>query len=179
MRTIMSGLALAAILAFAAPAAAQTQPPPQPGQRVTLLLARRQPVEGVTGRQVRGTLVAADSASLSVELSPGATPVRVPRAAVQQTYVSLGVPSRGKSAGLGAAAGIGAGVGASLTYMKDDTRSTGENLMIGVVGGALGGALAGALFPRERWADAPTPGGVSIAPTLTANSHGLAVNIRL
>jgi hypothetical protein len=178
MRTIMSTLALAAILAFAAPVAAQTQPP-QPGQRVMLLLARRQPVEGVTGRQVRGTLVAADSISLSVEMSPGATPVRVPRAAVQQTYVSLGVPSRGKSAGLGAAMGIGTGVAASLTYMKDDTRSTGENAMIGVIGGALGGALAGALFPRERWTDAPTPGGISIAPTVTSSSHGLAVSIRL
>src|SRR5688572_23961503 len=132
MRTIMSALALAAILAFAAPAAAQTGPP-QPGQRVMLVLARRQPVEGVTGRQVQGTLVAADSISLSVELSPGATPVRVPRAAVQQTYVSLGVPSRGKSAGLGAVGGIISGVAASLTYMKDETRSTGENTMIGAV----------------------------------------------
>jgi hypothetical protein len=173
----MSVLALAAILAFAAPVAAQT-PPPQPGQRVTLLLMRRQPVEGVTGREVRGTLVAADSTTLSVELSPGATPVRVPRAAVQQTYVSLGVPNRGTSAGLGAAAGIGTGVAASLTYLKDDTRSTGENMMIGVVGGALGGALAGALFPRERWSTAPTPGGISIAPTVTSNSPGLAVSIR-
>ena len=178
MRTIMSGLALAAILAFTAPAAAQTQPP-QPGQRVMLILARRQPVEGVKGREVLGTLVAADSISLSVELSPGAAPVRVPRAAVRQTYVSLGVPSRGKSAGLGAAAGIGTGVAATLTYMKDETRSTLENTLIGAAGGALGGALAGALFPRERWADAPTPGGLSIAPTVTSNSHGLAVSIRL
>lgn len=178
MRTIMSALALAAILAFAAPAAAQTAPP-QPGQRVTLFLARRQPVEGVKGRQVRGTLVAADSISLSVELSPGATPVLVPRSAVRETYVSLGVPSRGKSAAMGAAAGIGAGVGASLTYMKDDTRSTSENIMIGVAGGALGGALAGALFPREGWERATTPGGITIAPTVTSNSHGLAVNIRL
>ena len=178
MRKITSALALAAILTFAAPVAAQT-PAPEPGQRVMLVLARRQPVEGVTGREVRGTLVAADSTTLSVELSPGATPVLVPRAAVQRTYVSLGVPSRGKSAGLGAAAGIGTGVVTSLTYLKDDTRSTGENVMIGVVGGALGGALAGALFPRERWADALTPGGFSIAPTVTSNSHGLAVNIRL
>lgn len=181
MRTIMFTLSLAAILAFAAPAAAQNQPPqpPQPGQRVMLHLARRQPVEGVTGRQVRGTLVAADSVSLSVELSPGATPVRVPRAAVERTYVSLGVPSRGQSAGMGAAMGIGAGMAAGLTHMKDERRSTTENAMIGAVGGALGGALAGALFPRERWADAPTPGGISIAPTVTSNSHGLAVSIRL
>ncbi|HEX9938483.1 MAG TPA: hypothetical protein VGB15_15205 [Longimicrobium sp.] len=181
MRTIMFTLSLAALLAFAAPAAAQTQPPqpPQPGQRVMLHLARRQPVEGVTGRQVRGTLVAADSASLSVELTPGAAPVRIPRAAVQQTYVSLGVPSRGQSAGMGAAMGIGAGMTASLTHMKDKRRSNTENALIGAVGGALGGALAGALFPRERWADAPTPGGISIAPTVTSNSHGLAVNIRL
>ncbi|HEX6373079.1 MAG TPA: hypothetical protein VF006_29420 [Longimicrobium sp.] len=177
MRTIMSVLALASILTFTAPVAAQTGPP-VPGQRVTLLLLRRQAVEGVRGREVRGTLLAADSMTLSVALSPGATPVLVPRAAVQQTYVSLGVPSRGKSAGLGAIAGIGTGVGASLSYLKDDTRSTGENVMIGVVGGALGGALAGALFPHERWSNAPTPGGVSIAPTLTSDSPGLAVSIR-
>jgi hypothetical protein len=179
MRTIMSALALAAILAFAAPVAAQTQPP-QPGQRVMLLLQRRQPVEGVRGREVRGTLLAADSTTLSVELSPGATPVRVPRAAVRQAYVSLGVPSRGKSAGLGAVAGIGSGVAVSLSYLRDETRSTTENAMIGAVGGALGGALAGALMPQERWSDAPTLlGGVSIAPTVTSSSPGLVVTIRL
>jgi hypothetical protein len=177
MRTITSVLALAALLAFAAPVAAQT-PSLEPGQRVMLRLAPRQPVEGVRGREVRGTLVAADSLTLSVELSPGAAPVQVPRAAVQRTYVSLGVPSRGASAVLGAAAGMGTGVGASLTYLKDDTRSTGENVMIGVVGGALGGALAGALFPRERWSDALRPEGVSIAPTMTSSSPGLAVSIR-
>ena len=177
MRTIMSALALAAILTFAAPVAAQTRPP-LPGQRVMLVLARRQPVEGVRGREVRGTLLAADSITLSVELRPGAAPVLVPRAAVQRTFVSLGVPSRGKSAGLGAAAGIGTGVTASLTYLKDDTRSTGENVIMGVIGGALGGALAGALFPRERWSTAPTPGGVAIAPTVMSNSPGLAVSIR-
>jgi len=180
MRTIISVLSLAAVLAFATPAAAQTAQtqPPQPGQRVTLVLARRQPVEGVRGREVRGTLVAADSTSLSVELSPGATPVLVPRAAVQRTYVSLGLPSRGKSAGLGAVAGIGSGVATSLTWMKDDNLSTGENVMIGAIGGALGGALAGALFPRERWAVAPTPGSVSIAPTVTSSSPGLVVSIQ-
>lgn len=178
MRTILSVLALAAILAFAAPLAAQTQPP-VPGQRVMLVLSRGQTVEGVRGREIRGTLMAADSNTLSVELDPGATPVRVPRAAVQRAYVSLGVPSRGKSAGLGAVAGIGSGVAASLTYLKDDTRSTGENVTIGVVGGALGGALAGALFPRERWSSAPVLNGVSIAPTVTSNSHGLVLTIRL
>lgn len=177
MRTIMSFLALGAVLTFSAPVAAQTGPP-LPGQRVMLHLSRGQQVEGVRGREVRGTLVAADSATLSVELQPGATPVEVPRAAVRQTFVSLGVPNRGKSAGLGAATGIGTGVVASLTYMKDDTRSTGENLAIGVIGGALGGALAGALFPRERWSSAPTPGGVSIAPTIRSNSPGLSVSIR-
>jgi hypothetical protein len=179
MRTIMSVLALAAILAFTAPAAAQTGPPPLPGQRVMLHLARGQSVEGVRGRQVLGTVVEADSSTLSVELTPGATPVRVPRAAVGRTYVSLGVPNRATSAGLGAAAGIGTGVVASLTYLKDDTRSTSENTMIGVVGGALGGALAGALFPRERWSEASASGGVSIAPTVTSGSYGLAVSIRL
>lgn len=179
MRTIMSALALTAIFAFAAPVAAQSGPPPLPGQRVMLHLARGQSVEGIRGREVRGTLVAADSIALSVELSPGATPVRVPLAAVRRTYVSLGVPNRGTSAALGAAGGIGTGVVASLTYLKDDTRSTGENTLIGVVGGALGGALAGALFPRERWSDASTPGAVSIAPTMTSGSYGLAVSIRL
>jgi hypothetical protein len=179
MRTIKPILALAALLAFAAPATAQS-PTPQPGQRVMLLLRHGQPGgEGLMKRQIRGMLVAADSTSLSVEPTPGAAPVRVPRAVVLHTYVSLGAPSRGKSAGLGASLGIGTGMAATLTYMKDDTRSTGANAMIGAIGGALGGALAGALFPRERWSDARTPGGVSIAPTVTANSHGLAVNIRL
>jgi hypothetical protein len=187
MRTIIFALSLAATLVFAAPATAQTAQtqPPQPGQRVMLLLERRQPVEGVRGRGVRGTLVAVDSTSLLVELSPGATPVRVPLAAVQRTQVSLGVPSRGKSAGLGAVAGIGTGMMNSLTWMKDDNRSTSENMMIGAIGGAIGGALAGALFPRERWAEAPTPGSrpiaptVSIAPSVTSNSPGLVVSIQL
>lgn len=176
MRSIMSALALAAILAFAAPVAAQTQPP-QPGQRVMLILERRQPVEGVRGREVRGTLVAADSTTLSVELTPGATPVRVPRAAVRRTYVSVGT-SRAISAGLGAAAGIGTGVTYSLTSFQDDDRSTSEDIIIGVVGGALGGAVAGALFPRERWSDALTPGSLSIAPTVMSASPGLVVSIR-
>jgi hypothetical protein len=177
MRTITSLLALAAILTFAAPAAAQTQAP-QLGQRVKLHLAPRQSVEGVRGREVLGTLVAADSATLSVELSPGATPVRVPRTAVRRTYVSLGTPSRAVSAGLGAAAGIGTGVAYSLTHFQDDSQSTSEDLMIGAIGGALGGALAGALLPRERWSDALTTGAVSIAPTVTSTSPGLVVSIR-
>lgn len=182
MRSIIFALSFAALLVFAAPSAAQTAQtqPPQPGQRVMLRLSR-QPVEGVRGRQVLGTLVAADSATLSVELSPGATPVRVPRAAVRETYVSLGVPSRAKSAGLGAIAGIGSGVAYSLITFENDpnnTHSTGENVMIGAVGGALGGALAGALLPRERWSNVPTPGGLSIAPTVTPNSHGLVVSIQ-
>ncbi len=179
MRTIMYSLALAATLAFAAPVAAQDRTP-MPGQRVMLHLTR-EPVEGVRGRQVRGTLMAADSLTLSVELSPGATPVRVPRTAVRQTYVSLGVPSRAKSAGLGAVAGIGSGVTYSLITFEsdpDDPHSTGENLMIGAVGGALGGALAGALLPRERWAQVSTSGAVSIAPTVTSNSQGLVVRIQ-
>jgi hypothetical protein len=177
MRSILSVLALAAILAFAAPVAAQT-PPPQPGQRVMLILSRGQSVEGVRGREVRGTLVAADSATLSVELTPGATPVYVSRTAVRETYVSLGVPSRGKSAGLGAAAGIGTGVAASLTYLENETLSTSENVMVGVIGGALGGALAGALFPTERWSKASTSSSVSIAPTMMSSSPGVAVSIR-
>lgn len=178
MRAIMSVLVLAAIISFTAPAVAQT-PAPEPGQRVMLVLERRQPVEGVRGREVRGTLVAADSTMLSVELSPGATPVRVPRAAVRKAYVSLGVPSRAKSAGLGAVAGIGSGVGVSLSYLRDDTRSTSENVMIGAVGGALGGALAGALLPQERWTEAPSLlRSVSIAPTVVPGSSGLVVTIR-
>ncbi|HEU4883018.1 MAG TPA: hypothetical protein VFT45_12245 [Longimicrobium sp.] len=179
MRTITSGLALAAILAFAAPVAAQTPPPPAlTGQRVMLVLERGQSVEGVRGREVRGTLVAADSATLSVELRPGDTPVQVPRAAVRQTFVSLGVPDRMQSAGLGAAAGIGTGVAASLTYLENENLSTGENVMAGVIGGALGGALAGVLFPQERWSDASTPVSLSIAPTVTSGSPGLAVTLR-
>lgn len=179
MRVIMSALALAATLAVAAPAAAQLSPP-QPGQRVMLVLSRGQPVEGVRGREVRGTLVAADSNMVSVELRPGATPVQIPRTAVRQTYVSLGMPSRMASAGLGAAAGIGTGVTASLTSFNDDeTISTGEKVMIGAIGGALGGALAGALMPRERWSDALTPGSsISIAPTVMSSSPGLAVSIQ-
>lgn len=177
MRTIMSVLALAAILVFAAPVAAQTRSP-QPGERVMLLLERRQPVEGVRGREVRGTLVAADSATLLVELAPGATPVQIPRTAVRKTFVSLGVPSRGKSAALGAAAGMGTGVTASLTYLNDDTLSPVANVMAGAVGGALGGALVGALLPQERWSDALTPGGLSIAPTMMSTSPGLVLSIR-
>jgi hypothetical protein len=123
--------------------------------------------------------VAADSASLSVELSPGAAPVRVPLAAVRQAYVSRGVPSRLKSAGLGAVAGIGTGASAGLTYLRDEDRSTGENLMLSAIGGALGGALAGALLPRERWSQVTMPRGVSIAPTVTPNSPGLVLTIRL
>ena len=177
MRTITSALLLAAALASAAPTAAQSDAP-QPGQRVMLVFARRQPVQGQTARQIQGTLVAADADSLSVQVDSGA-PVRVARGAVHETYVSLGVPSRGKSAALGAAGGIGTGLLYSMTWMKDERRSSSENMLIGAAGGAIGGAFAGALFPRERWERIRAPRNVTIAPTLSPDAQGLAVTVRL
>jgi hypothetical protein len=177
MRTLRSALVLAATLMSVVPIAAQSTQP-EPGQRVTLVLAPRQSVQGYAGREVRGTLTAADADSLTVEVSPG-TPVRVARGAVRETYVSLGVPSRGKSAAIGAAGGLVTGLTTSLTWNKDERHSTSENALIGSVGGAIGGALAGALIRRERWELVRPPRNVSLAPAVLPDAQGLMVSIRL
>jgi hypothetical protein len=177
MRTITSALVLAAALASAAPISAQSAAP-QPGQRVWLVFAQRQQLQGQMSRQIKGTLVAADADSLTVQVDSGA-PVRVARGAVRNTYVSLGVPSRGKSAAWGAAGGVGAGVVYGMTSMKDERRSDAENALIGAVGGAIGGAVAGALFPREGWELIRAPRNVTISPTLSPDAQALVVNVRL
>jgi hypothetical protein len=180
MRTLLPALALAAASAIASPALAQDAQP-QPEQRVMLMLTPQRQVEGhVRPQELRGTLLAEDADSLTLQLHPGTGPVRVARSAVRRMYVSRGVPSRAQSAATGAVGGALGGALWGLTNNPDrDSRSDGQAALIGAGLGGGFGIVMGALLPRERWHRVRAPRNVTVAPALSRSGHGLAFNVRL
>ncbi len=178
MRTLLATLALAAAL-VPAPALAQETTEPQPSQRVMLVLTPQREVEGHTPPQVlRGTLLAEDADSLTVQVHAGTGPVRVARSVVRRMYVSRGIPSRTQSAATGALTGaIGGAIGMWLHDSEDGRRPDDNSILLGAgLGGGLG-MVMGALLPRERWKRVRTPGNVAVSPTVTSEGRGVAINI--
>ena len=180
MRTFLVTLALAAALVPAAPAVAQENAEPQPIQRVMLVLTSQREVEGYTRAQaLRGTLVAEDADSLTVQLHPGTGPIRVARSAVWRMYVSRGVPGRTQSAATGAALGAIGGAFWSWAYNPERQRRSDEHaLLLGAAAGGSFGLVMGALFPAERWKRVRAPHNVAVSPAVSSEGQGLAVNIR-
>jgi hypothetical protein len=165
---IAAGLAL-----FALPAVARAQEPePRPQQRVMVMLTQQREVEGWTpGQRIRGTLLAMDADSLTIQVHPGTGPLRVSRGAVRRVYVSRGVPSRATSAVVGAVGG--AVLGALTSWVSNDgsDRVFAADRDAAVAGAAIGagiGLLGGGLFPREHWRRVHLPAGVSVAPPVRA-----------
>ncbi|HET7460036.1 MAG TPA: hypothetical protein VFJ82_02265 [Longimicrobium sp.] len=183
MRIHPSLLALAAILS-ALPAAAQNTPP-EPGQRVMLVLTHQRDVEGYTPAQVlRGTLTRATADSLTLQLHTGTGPITVARGAVRRTYLSRGVPSRAESAAGGAVVGAVGGALWGWLYNPEDgswlgTRSDTHAALIGAGMGGGFGMVMGALFPRERWKRVRAPKNVALTPASTPEGHGVALNFRI
>ena len=179
MRTFLVTLALAAALVPAAPALAQETTEPQPSQRVMLVLTPQREVEGHTRPQaLRGTLVAEDADSLTVQVHPGTGPIRVARSAVRRMYVSRGVPSRTQSAATGAALGAVGGALWSWAYNPErQQRSDEDALLLGAAAGGTFGLVMGALFPAERWKRVRMPSNVAVSPTVSREGRGVAINI--
>jgi hypothetical protein len=168
MRPILAA-AFAATLALPGPARAQ-EAEPRPQQRVLVTLTRQPEVEGATPSQaIRGTLLAIDADSMTVQVHPGTGPLRVSRAAVRRMYVSRGVPSRTQSAAAGA---VGGAVLVALSFWLQNQGEHPEfssDRDAALTGAAVGGGLGlvtGALFPRERWHRVRLPARVTVAPAL-------------
>ncbi|HEX6750264.1 MAG TPA: hypothetical protein VF092_23425 [Longimicrobium sp.] len=176
MRTPIAVIALAAAAVLASiPAAAQEI---AAGTRVRITLTPQRDVEGYTPPQVlRGTLVAMDATSMTLQLHPGAGPVRVQRDAVRRVDVSRGVPSRAANAAMGAVGG--AVVGALEFWLLNDEEfdSDSEAAWTGAAVGAGFGLVTGALFPRERWKRVRLPDArVSLAPGVEGGT-AIAISI--
>lgn len=186
MRILPPALALAAAVA-ALPAAAQTAQTaqPEPGQRVMVVLTHQRDVEGYMPAQVlRGTLTRATADSLTLQVHAGTGPITVARSAVRRTYVSRGVPSRAESAAGGAVVGAVGGALSGWLYKPEDNSWLGRqsDTQAALIGAGLGGGFGmvmGALFPRERWKRVRAPQGVTVAPAVTAEGQGLALNVRI
>lgn len=153
------GFLLLVMLCFAtgAPLSAQHQPSISPGTRLLVVL-ERQPLqeEGWADAQtLRGTLISPLTDSLTLQIHPGASPIRVAASSLARVYVSRGIPSRTESALRHGAWGALLGateVSLLESIAKDPLFSSPSRAMIaGAAVGAAGGALWGALRPQERW----------------------------
>jgi uncharacterized protein YcfJ len=180
MRTFLVTLALAAALVPSARARAQDNPEPQPNQRVMLVLTPQHQVEGHTRPQaLRGTLVAEDADSLTVQVHPGTGPIRVARSVVRRMYVSRGVPSRSQSAATGAVVGaVGGALWGWIYNPEREQRSDQDAALLGAAAGGGFGLVMGALFPAERWKRVRMPSNVALSPTVSRDGQGLAIHIR-
>jgi hypothetical protein len=180
MRTFLAALALAITLLPVSPALAQGDAEPQPSQRVRLLLTSQRVVEGyVPAQELRGTLLAEDADSMTVQVHPGTGPIRVSRAAVRTMYVSRGVPGRARSAATGAMGGaIGGALFGWIYNPEREQRSDQDAALLGAAAGGGFGLVMGALFPRERWKRVRAPRDVAVSPALSSEGQGLAVNLR-
>ena len=170
-------LVLAALLlSIALPARAQrTEVAPQ--SRVRVFLTPQRDVEGYTAPQVlRGTLVALDTDSLTLQIHPGTGPIRVARSAVRRIDVSRGVPSRAASAAIGAIGGAALGALEFWVLNDEEFGSDGEAAWTGAAVGAGFGLITGALWPHERWKRARFPEArVSIAPGASGTLIGFSI----
>jgi hypothetical protein len=151
MRPFFAALALLALLAISARSLAAQEP--QPNQRVRLVLVRNAAVEGYgRAQELRGTLLAIDHRSLTMQVSPGTTPMRVDRAVIRRAYVSRGLPSRASGAAVGAVMGaVVFGLGLRDCRWEDCARDGSHPSAGAAVLGAGVGAAAGALLRSERW----------------------------
>jgi hypothetical protein len=168
MRPILAA-AFAAALALPANARAQ-EAEPRPQQRVRVILARQPEVEGAGPSQViRGTLLAIDADSMTVQVHPGTGPLRVSREVVRRMYVSRGVPSRTQSAAVGAVSWAVLGALTVWSQNQGDDPQFSSDRDAALTGAAVGaglGLVTGAFFPHERWHRVRLPARVTVAPAL-------------
>jgi len=128
--------------------AAQT---PLEGSRVRIVLNRPPELSRwELPSELIGTVVSDRSDTIALRIHPSLSVVAVPIADIRSLQVSLGVPSRSKSALLGAAriAPLGALYG---VLVEDIPEKFEERLALGLAFGAISGAIVGALMPLERW----------------------------
>jgi hypothetical protein len=166
-------LAAALLLSIALPARGQEI---APRTRVRIWLTPQRQVEGYTLPQVlRGTLLETGADSLTLQVHPATSPIRIAKTAVRRVDVSRGVPSRAASAAMGAVGG--AALGALEFWLLNDEEfgSDGEAALVGAAAGAGIGLVTGALWPHERWHRFRWPARVSVAPSGDGTRLGLTV----
>lgn len=110
-------------------------------------------------QSVVGTLEEVREDTLLLAVRQGATPLRVPRAAIRKLYVSGGRPPRWRAALEGALlpaviTGALSAVGASI-HRKAGDPSPAEMAAASAAWAAASGALVGAWSPKERWRAIP------------------------
>jgi len=169
MRRIVAATTLALSIVVTSAARAQE---PEPQQRVLVTLARQPEVEGSSNPQaIRGTLLAIDADSMTIQVHPGSGPLRVSRGVVQRMYVSRGVPSRTRSAATSAVS-FGALFALTTWLQNDHDHQFSSNRDAALAGAGFGagfGLIFGALNPRERWHRVRLPARLTVAPDL---GHG-------
>ena len=147
-----------------------------PRSRVRIFLTPQRDVEGYVGPQVlRGTLLEMGADSLTLQVHPATSPMRVAKSAVRRIYVSRGVPGRAASAAMGAVGGAVVGAFDFWVFNDEQFGSDGQAALTGAAVGAGLGLVAGALRPRERRHRVRLPTRVTLAPA--ADGTRLAFSI--
>jgi hypothetical protein len=174
MRLLLAIVLLLIALSTRSPLAAQ-ETEIAPGRRVLVTLTPQREVEGFTPPQMlRGTLLEMTADSMTLQLHPGTSPIRVSRDAIRRVYLSRGVPSRAASAAAGAVAGAAGGALYLWLFHRDeDFSSDAKAAWTGAAIGGAAGLVGGALFPRERWRRVRLPARPTVAPA--AGGDGTAV----
>ena len=143
---------LIALVSLLIPAGDATAQSSLEGNRVRIALTRPPEMSRYALRpELVGKVVAERSDSIFVQLHPTLSVLAIPTAEIRTLHISLGVPSRAKSALLGAGRMIipGALYGGFVDTEFSDQFE--ERIAIGAAIGAFAGALTGALLPLERW----------------------------
>jgi hypothetical protein len=175
MEVSMRPLLLVSMLLLSTAVAARAQEI-APQSRVRIFLTPQRDVEGYAGPQVlRGTLLEMEADSLTLQVHPATSPMRVAKSAVRRIYVSRGVPSRAASAAMGAVGGALVGAFDFWVFNEDQFGSDREAALTGAAAGAGLGLVAGALWPRERWHRVRLPTRVSIAPAAEGTRLALSI----
>jgi hypothetical protein len=112
-------------------------------------------VRRIFAQPVAGALVGLRGDTLLLAVREGADPLRIPRSALRDVYVSRGRPGRVASALRRAvvpalAGGAFRGLTASVRR-RDGDPSPGRAALAGAASGAAFAGVMGAVFPKERW----------------------------
>jgi putative intracellular protease/amidase len=136
--------------------------------RADVFTADTSRVRRVFAQPVAGTLVGVRGDTLLLALRAGADPLRIPRSALRDVYVSRGRPGRVSSALRSAV--VPALVGGALRGLAASVRrgdsdpSPGRAALSGAALSAAFAGVKGAVFPKERWRRLALPAGAAADP---------------
>jgi AraC family transcriptional regulator, transcriptional activator FtrA len=125
-------------------------------------------VRRIFAQPVAGALVGVSGDTLLLAVRDGADPLRIPRSALRDVYVSRGRPGRVASALRSAvvpalAGGAFRGLAGSMRR-RDGDPSPGRAALTGAAVSAAVAGVKGAVFPKERWQRLTLPTGAARRP---------------